>query len=100
MANQVLNGITQKWNAFVHGGRKPVRFELAESTSVGETMGDFLKQFSQPIEAVVTGVINNNVCFAYIDLGYGGSVECFSACDHQNIIIAFDGKVHFVDVCR
>ena len=100
MANQVLNEITQKWNTFVHGGRKPVRFELAENASVGETLGDFLKQFSQPIEAMVAGVINNNVCFAHIDLGYGGAVECFSACDHQNIIISFDGKVHFVDVCR
>ena len=100
MANQVLNGITQKWNAFVHSGEKPVRFDLADGASVSETMSEFFGKLSQPIEAVVTGVINNNVCFAHIDLGYGGSVECFSACDHQNIIISFDGDVHYVDVVR
>ena len=74
MANQVLNEITQKWNAFVHGGGKPVQFELADGASVSETMSEFLEKLSQPIEAVVTGVIGNNVCFAHIDLGYGGSV--------------------------
>ena len=100
MTNHTLKSITQKWNAFTQNGGKPIRFDLAETDSIGKAMENFLNQFPCSIEAVATGIIDNNVCFAYIDVGYGKTVECFSACDHHNIIITVDGEEHFISVIR